>query len=94
MKICCIASHVILSPPSLFHENHNFKLNISLPKLRHKTKTSTLNTAHLYIRLQYKKAPLSVTNPYLPIGLIKHKIFHPSYGNLYRTGARTNVPPL
>ena len=47
MKICWIASHVILSPPSLFNDNHNFKLNISLPKLTHKTKTSTLNTAHL-----------------------------------------------
>ena len=47
MKICCIASHVILSPPSLFNDNHKFKLDISLPKLTHKTKTSTLNTAHL-----------------------------------------------
>ena len=93
MKICWIASHVILSPPSLLNDNHNFKLNISLPKLTHKTKTSTLNTAHLSA-YNIKKALLLVTNPYLPIGLIRRKIFHPSYGNLYRTGDRTNVPPL
>ena len=92
-KICWIASHVIVSPPSLLTDNHNFKLNISLPKLTHKTKTPTLNTAHLSA-YNIKTYYFYVTNPYLPIGLIRRKIFHPRYGNLYRTGARTNAPPL